>query len=174
MKLTTLILGCLVLISTQLYSQIEYEGTIDSKFKTFLLDDGSLKYVKYNKKEEKILIYNLNNSLWKTVKLPLPQFHLLDEIKHISIKTLNNDNQVELIYTCIIYDLHNEDIVEDGIEILEFTLNIINENGETLLKVSNSNEIEIIESGGKKKLLIYKHVGEHFSGKDKTLVYSLK
>ena len=163
-----------LLITSQLYSQLKYEGAVDSRYKTFQLDDGSLKYVKYNKKEEKVQIYKLNDSLWKTIKLPLPNNHLLEEIKHISIKTINDDDHLELIYSCVIYDMENENIVEDGIEILQFTLNIINENGEIILKVPNSNEMEIIESNGKKKLLVYKHIGQHFSSKDQTLVYSLK
>lgn len=67
----------------------------------------------------------------------------------------------------------NYDNIEDEFEMIEFTLNIINEKGEVILKIPNSNEMEIIDSNGQKKLLIYKHYGEHFNAKDETIIYSL-
>lgn len=44
------------------FSQIKYEDKIDSKYKSIKLDDGSFKYVKYNKKNLTIFIYNLDNT----------------------------------------------------------------------------------------------------------------
>lgn len=90
-----------MLCSSQSFAQLKYEGTIDSKYKTLQLEDGSFKYIKYNKKENIVMVHNLDNSLWRTIKLPLPKYHLLDEIKHISTHTFNNDDFVELIYSCV-------------------------------------------------------------------------
>ncbi|MDF1546734.1 MAG: hypothetical protein P1P88_02855 [Bacteroidales bacterium] len=173
MKTHVIILGLIFLISSQLHAQLKYEGTIDARYKTIQLDDGSFKYVKYNQKEQKVFIYNLDNTIWRTIKLPLPKDHLLDEIKHISQHAFNKDDEVELVYSCVVYHISDniEDTEKDNV-IVRFTLNIINESGEQLLKVHDSNEMEIIDSQGQKKLLIYKHLGKHFNGKDETLIYS--
>lgn len=173
MKTQSVILALVIFLSTYAHAQLKYEGTVDSRYKTIQLDDGTFKYVKYNQKEQKVLIFNLDNSLWRTIKLPLPKHHLLDEIKYISQHTFNDDDLVELVYSCVVYEANNyfESSDEDNLTI-EFTLNIISESGEYILKVQNSNEMEIINSNGQKKLLIYKHLGEHFNGKDETLIYS--
>lgn len=173
MKTHIIVLGLTLFLSGYLHAQLKYEGAIDSRYKTIQLDDGTFKYVKYNQKEQKVLIYNLDNSLWRTIKLPLPKFHLLDEIKHISQHTFNKDDKVELVYSCVVYNISdNVETSETEDFKVNFTLNIINESGEEILKVNDSNEMEIIESHGQKKLLIYKHVGKHFFEKDETLIYS--
>ncbi len=165
----------LLLVSVVAFGQLQFKGRIDSKEKIFQLDDGSLKYIKYDRKSDKVSIFNIDNTIWRIVKIPLPKYHILDEIKHISINTINDDDLVEVIYSCVIYDLMNdENIMEDGPSLFEFTINIINERSEMILKVPNSNEIELFETGEKKTLLIYRHLGKGFGGVDEKLVYSLK
>ena len=163
----------LLLFSSTLFAQIKYEGTIDARYKTMQLDDGSFKYLKYNKKLQEVIIFNLDNTLWRTVKLPLPKNHYLDEIKLVSLHTFNNDELVELVYSCVEYDSRNSEDPDDDIVIVNFTLNIINEKGDLILKVPDSNEMEIIPSSNQTKLLIYKHIGQGFDSKDETLIYSL-
>ncbi|RZT91304.1 hypothetical protein EV201_3118 [Ancylomarina subtilis] len=156
------------------FSQIKYEGKMDSKYKSIKLEDGSFKYVKYDKKNQTIYIYNLNNTLWKKVKLPLPENHFLDEVKLISQKTFNKDEEVELVYSCVEYTMSDnyEDPAEEYFKI-NFTLNVITESGESLLRVENSNEMEIITTEGGVKMLVYKHVSERFNNGDETLIYNL-
>lgn len=174
MKTKAIILGVILLCSTQIFPQLKYEGTINYRYKVLQLDDGAFKYVRYNKDEKKVLVYNLDNSLYRTIELPLPKFHFLDEIKHISVRTFNDDDKLELVYSCVEYNSpENYDNIEDQFEYFNFTLNIISETGEMILKVPDSNEMDIIESDGQKKLLIYKHVGEHFNWEDETIIYSL-
>ena len=171
MKSLVLLTCVLTLCVGVSFSQVKQEGVINGKYKTFLLDNGDVKYVKYNKKETTLFIYNLDNSLWKTVKLSLPKNHLLDEVKQISIKTFNKDTLAEIVYSCVVYDYLSDG---DGFSVkTSFTLNIINETGDILLKVPGSNSFDIIESKGAKKLLVYKHFGEGFDEQDKTIVYSL-
>lgn len=174
MKTKILISLIFLFLSSLGYAQINYEGTVDSKYKTVQLENGHSKYLKYNKELQKVLIYNLDNTLWKTVKLPLPEHHVLDEIKHISQYTFNKDELVEIVYSCVEYTPNPgyEDPNEPFVNI-EFTLNIINEKGEHILKVRDSNEMEIINSEGQKKLLIYKHIGKDINAHDQTIIYSL-
>ncbi|MGZ2371507.1 hypothetical protein ACXR6G_17135 [Ancylomarina sp. YFZ004] len=156
------------------FSQIKYEGKIDSKYKSIKLEDGSLKYVKYDKKNQTIFIYNLNNTIWKEVKLPLPENHLLDEVKLISQKTFNKDEEVELVYSCVEYTVSdNYEDPSEGFGKINFTLNVITESGKSLLRVENSNDMEIIKTNGVVKMLVYKHVGEGFNESDETLIYNL-
>lgn len=174
MKANVLIAVLMLCMSTIGFSQINYEGKIDSKYKSIQLDDGSYKYVKYDKKEQVISIYNLDNTIWRTVRLPLPKNHFLDEIKLISQTTFNKDEKVELVYSCVEYlaPENYEDPSEPFVSI-NFTLNVISETGESLLKVDNSNEMEIIHAKGQNKMLIYKHVGGSFNNNDETLIYNL-
>ena len=173
MKTIKLIFVLFVFFSINTSAQLKFEGEVDSRYKTYQLDDGSFKYVIYDKKQEVLTIFNLDNTIWRTVKLPLPKYHVLDELKHISVHTFNDDDLVEIIYSCAIYGSNSE--YEDpmqGFYTVEFTLNIINENGEHLLKVPDSNEMKILDSNGEKKLIVYKHIGKGFDAKDKTLIYS--
>lgn len=176
MKALIISIGILFLASTS-FAQLVQDETVEGRFKTFQLDNGEAKYLKYDKKAEIIKIYNLDHSVWKSVKLPLPKGHLLDEIKLISTKTFNNDENVEILYSCVIYDWGFYDIEEDPTvnedEYIHFTLNIIDENGQSLLKVEDSNDYEIIESDGKQKLFVYKHISSGFNSKSQTLVYSI-
>jgi hypothetical protein len=175
MKTKSIILIVFLLIASFGYTQLSYEGTVDSRYKTVQLENGEFKYLKYNKKLQEIHIYSMDNSLWKTVKLPLPDHHILDEVKLVSQNTFNKDELVEIAYSCVVYS-HNsnyEDPNEPFVNI-DFTLNIINEKGEHLLKVDGSNEMEIIESKGQKKLLIFKHIGKGFQAHDQTIIYSIQ
>lgn len=172
MKPIVLVISVMILHVSTVFSQLKQEGVLNGKYKTFQVDNGEVKYVKYNKKETTLFIYNLDNSIWKTVKLPLPKGHLLDEVKLITIKTFNNDTLAEIVYSCVVYDysLGND---ADYSTKTSFTLNIINEKGDVLLKVPDSNNFEIVESNGTKKLFVYKHFGEGFNEQDQTIVYSL-
>jgi len=156
------------------YGQIVHEGTHDDSFKTFQMDNGEIRYSIYNKLDQTVSVYNLDHSIWKKVHLPLPKEHTLDEIKNISQNTFNSDTLMELVYSCIEYDTTSE--LEDSkfsyVEI-NFTLNIINEDGDLILKVPDSNDIRILESNGIRKLLVYKHVGQGFKKAGQIEVYSL-
>lgn len=175
MKMKNLILLAMFsLIHISGVSQIIYEGTHDDGIKTFQMDNGEIKYTKYSKLDQTVSVYNLDHTIWKKVQLPLPKQHTLDEIKSISQNTFNSDTLMELVYSCVEFDTSSE--LEDSnssyVEI-NFTLNIINENGELILKVPDSNDIKILESNGIRKLLVYKHVGHGFKRTGQIDVYSL-
>ena len=52
MKTKALIFVLFVFFSISSFAQLKFEGEVESKYKTYQLDDGSFKYVIYNKKEE--------------------------------------------------------------------------------------------------------------------------
>tara|TARA_R110002050_G_scaffold173986_1_gene306897 strand:+ start:170 stop:706 length:537 start_codon:yes stop_codon:yes gene_type:complete len=174
MKTQILLAGILVFISLSVCAQLTFEGRVNSMYKTFQLDNGVIKYVKYNKKEQKVLVFNLDKTLWREVSLPLPEGHQLDGIKHISVHTFNKDDLMEMAYTCVKYQIpDNDDVREDDGDLMKFTLNIVNENGDSLLEVPGSHDMEIIHSNGQKNLLVFKLIGKHFDENNETLVYSL-
>jgi len=174
MKILLIIFTFLLFLSSTSYAQIEYEGTINSKYKSIQLDDGSFKYVKYDKKEQTVLIFNMDNSLWRKVQLPLPKSHLLDEVKNISQHTFNKNDEVEIVYSCVVYTApQNYEDPSEGFGTMNFTLNVITETGESLLKVDNSNEMEIIHTDKQSKMLVYKHISQGFDTSDETLIYNL-
>ncbi|KOH44813.1 hypothetical protein [Sunxiuqinia dokdonensis] len=174
MKAQILLAGIFLFISVNVCAQLKYEGAVSSMYKTFQLDDGTIKYVKYNKKEQKVFVFNLDKTLWREVNLPLPEGHQLDEIKHISVHTFNKDDLMEMAYSCVKYKIpDSDDVREDERSPMEFTLNIINETGDSLLEVLGSHDMKIVHSNGQKNLLVFKLIGKHFDENRETLVYSL-
>ena len=170
-----LIIGFILSLSFQAHSQIKYEGTVMAIFKTFQLEDGTVKYIRYNKDLKRLLIYNLDHTLWRNIDLPLSKDHELDEIRNISIHTFNKDDLVEVAYSCYAYHLsdNNYNSSDGSVDSLEFTINIINEKGKSLLQVPGANNLKIIQSQGVKKMLIYKQLGKGFGREDENMVYSL-
>lgn len=172
-SLAKIIVAAALFFSTNVMAQLKLEGKADFKYKTIQLDNGTHKYLNYNQKEQSVLIYNLDNTVWRTITLPLPKNHYLDEIKHISQYIFNKDGLLELIYTCAELEFDdNYENAEHEYDQVNFTLNVINEAGQQLLKIPNSNSMELIISDTERKLLIYKHIEKHFKGKYETLVYT--
>ena len=174
MKSKVIIILVFVLINITGYSQLIYEGTFNDKFKTIQLDNGEIKFLKYNKEEQLVYIYNLDQTEWKKVRIPLPEEHLLDEIKSVTQTTFNKDTLVEMVYSCVEYQRisrqENSEITDLKIQ---FTLNIINEKGAMILKVPDSNDLEIFDKNGERSLLIYKHQVKGLDNLGQVLVYSL-
>ena len=105
----------------------------------------------------------------------MPKFHLLDEVKHISTGVLNNDEKLEIIYSCLEYITPDEyDDVSFEHEFIDYTLNIINEDGQILLICKGSKDFKLINTQSSRKLLIYQNYFEDNLRKTKTLIYKIK
>lgn len=164
MKTLMIIILLDVIINITGYSQLIFEGTFNDRFKTIQMDNG----------EQLVYIYNLDHTAWKKVRVPLPEEHLLDEIKSVTQTTFNKDTLVELVYSCVEYQRISSQENSDVKDLkIKFTLNIINENGEMILKVPDSNDLEIVDKNGKRSLLIYKQMGKGLDNLGQILVYSL-
>ena len=163
-----------LLISFHSYSQLEFEGVIKSEFKTIQLENGEIKFYKFDTKAQKINFYDLDNSPWKSIHIPLENNHFFEEIKMISQNTINPDQEIEIVYTCLTYNYNAiEEDPEPENNAVQFTLNIINESGQKLLSVQNSHEMKLTSANGKNKLLIFKNGGKSFRNSSEILVYAL-
>ena len=156
------------------FNQLVFEGKYNDKYKRVHLDNGDIKLIAYDKKAQALYINNLDQSPWKKVIVKLPSEHLLDEIKSITQNTFNPDTLIELVYSCVEYKRVKDSYDPEKSTLqIQFTLNIINENGETILKVPDSNEMEIIDGEETRKLLIYRHIGTGMDTEGHTLVYTI-
>lgn len=156
------------------FSELLKENSIDGRDKIMELDSGENKYINYNEKEQSLNILNLDQSVWKTVKLQLPKGHFLDEVKLISTNVFNNDYLLEVLYTSMVYDysINNENPAENE-KFITKTLNVINENGEVLLKEEKIKDYTITKIDKNKKLFVYRNVGDGFNKKTETLIYNI-
>ncbi len=174
MKTTIIVLALIFSFSFPGFTQLEFEGVINSKFKTIQLENGEIKYYNFSTKTQEINFYNIDNSLWKTIKIPLENNHFFEEIIMISQNIINPDQEIEIVYTCLKYNFDpNEEDPESENNAVQFTLNIINESGQKLLSVPNSHEMKLTSEKGKNKLLIFKNVGKGFQNDSEILVYAL-
>lgn len=162
-----------MLIEVKIDAQLNFTGKFDPRLKTIQLDDGNYKFYRYDKLEKTVLLRNLDNTVWKSIKLPIPEDHLLSKIHQISVNLFNSDDKIEIVYSSLVYHPRKdpEDPLEGEVE-KEITLNIINENGHKILEIKNSNDFEILDTNQGKKLLIYKHQGNKRKDKPETLVYT--
>lgn len=174
MKTTMLLVGLAFLLYFQSFSQLELEGVINSKFKTIQLEDGEIKYYNFDSKTSELKIYDLDNSLWKSINISLEHNHFFEEILMISQNTINPDKGIEIAYTCLKYNYNPiEEDPESEANAVQFTLNIIDESGEKLLSVRNSHQLKLTTTNGKSKLLLFKNGGKSFRDESEILVYAL-
>lgn len=161
MKKVFILIQTFIFFSTLLYSQIEYEGTLNSMVKTIQLNDGVIRYYTIDSKENVLTIFNLDKSVWKSISLTVPKGEFVDEIKLISQDVFNGNPQMEIVYTTVWYDLNNDSYEAGDGEIAPPNYNffLIDETGNKLLEVKGGSEFKIMESKGKKKLLVFKNDG---------------
>jgi hypothetical protein len=174
MKTMIITMIFIVLLSAEGISQIKLERTVASKYKLIQMDDGANRYVEYNVEKKTIYIYNLDHTLWRSIHLLIPKNHHLDDVKLVSQNVFNKDDLVEVVYSCVEYIVpeNNEDPAVD-FDRVKFTLNITNEIGKTLLRVEDSNEMEIVRSTDISNLLVYRYIDDGFGGDNQTLIYQL-
>jgi len=174
MKLKSLLLiSAITLLHISGFSQISYEGTHDDGLTTVTLDNGEAKYATYQKTDKTMILYNLDHSLWKTVALPIPGSLYFDELKSVSVTVFNTDSLVELAYTCVEY-LSNNDLESTTTYVDErHTLFIINEEGSMVMEEKNSNNLEIVDINGTRKLWVYKQAGQGNDTWKRVNVYAL-
>lgn len=173
MKALIVSLGLMLIITTG-FAQLVQENVSDSKFKTLQLDNGQTKYLQYQKKGNILNVLNLDHSVWKTVEIPLPKGHFLDEVKSISTNTFNEDHLVEILYTSTVYDYkYSFENSTNGEDFISTSLNIINEKGEVLLTEEKIKDYAIIESYENKKLFVYKNIGSGIHKKTQSVVYAI-
>jgi len=174
MKLKSLLLiTAFTLLHISGFSQISYEGTHDEGLTKVTLDNGEVKYATFQKADKTMVLYNLDHSPWKSVALPIPKRLYFDELKSVSVTVFNTDSLVELAYTCIEY-ISNNDLENTTTHVYEsHTLFIINEEGSMVMEEKNSNNLEIVDINGTRKLWVYKQAGQANDTWKRVNVYAL-
>ena len=154
-------------------AQINYEGSFDKKTHSILLDNGELKYASYDKDENAIILYHSDDSQWKSIPLNLNRNLYFDELKSISVNVFNEDDLIELAYTCVEYQSSFElEATTTYVDVLS-TLFVINEEGTLILETKNGSDMKIVDSNGDMKLWVYKQAGQGKNHKEHIDVYSL-
>ena len=160
-------------LQISVHAQINYEGSFDEKTHSILLDNGEIKYASYDKEEDAIVLYHSDDSHWKSVPLNLNRNLYFDELKSISVNVFNEDDLIELAYTCVEYQISNQlEATNTYVDVLS-TLFVINEEGTLVLEVKNGSDMKFVDSDGDMKLWVYKQAGQGKNNKEHIDVYSL-
>ena len=173
MKTLFISLGLIILLSPG-FSQNIQVNVLDEKFKILKLENGITKYINYQEREKILNILNPDQSIWKTVHLPISTENFLDEVKSISTNIFNNDSLVEILYTSVEYDYSydNENPFPQN-DFITFALNIINEKGQVLFREEEVTDYTIVELNGENKLFVYKNQDKVPNKKFKTVGFSI-
>lgn len=160
-------------LQTTVKAQINYEGSFDEKTHSILLENGELKYASYDKDENAIILYHSDDSQWKSIPLSLNRNLYFDELKSISVNVFNEDNLIELAYTCVEYKSSYElEATTTYVDVLS-TLFVINEEGTLVLEAKNGSDMKIVDSNGEMKLWVYNQAVQGKNNKEQIDVYSL-
>ena len=146
-------------IAAVTYSQVEYEGTVNSIVKTTQFNDGVTRYYKLDSKQSQLVVYNLDNTIWKSIGLIVPENESVGKILLVSDRVFNNNNKLEIAYTTTWYELNSDNFEVAAAEIAQthYTLFIIDEASSKILEVKGGYDFSVVENNGNKKLLVFKN-----------------
>lgn len=153
------------------YAQLSYEGKLDANMNIFQLKDGTIKFHKVDSGQKKLLVFNADNSLWKSIDLHIPEGHFIDDLKIIINAPIKNKNQFNVLFTCYYFENYPLEDVTKGFASQVFTLNVIDENGNFLLKIADASEYKLLSVNGNNKLLVYKTENMGFENKGHIEIY---
>ena len=151
------ILALMLIFSEVTFGQIKYFNSFDASNNLIELENEGLMYFKLHRKTNTIVIYNLNSTMFKVIKLDLPVHQMLNQISSISKYEFNNDDQIEIAYTT--YFNESDEHIEgySKMNSLFITLIIQNENGEELLNVPGASHYEIKYNKSEKVLIVLRN-----------------
>jgi hypothetical protein len=156
-----LVLLVLILMVSKLSSgQINLINTLDNSYNTIELENEGLKFYKIHRKTNTIVIYNLNSTMFKVVKLDLPVHQILNQVSSISKYEFNNDDLIEIAYTTYFNESNEHIEGYSKMNSLFFTLIIQNENGKEILNVPGASHYEIKNNKSEKVLIVLKSKGK--------------
>lgn len=152
------ILVLMLIFSEVTFGQIKYFNSFDASNNLIELENEGLKYYKIHRKINTIIIYNLNNTLYKKIRLEIPVHQMLDQVKSISKFQFNRDDLIEVAFTTY-FEMSNEnnDLGYDEIGPYLYTLIISNENGAELLNVPGASHYEIKNNKSEKVLIVLRN-----------------
>lgn len=164
---TSIITVLLAFSSILTYGQIQLEHSYNFSGTLAEIDSGEYKYYVLDVPLEECRLYNEDHTLYKTIKLPVPEGYYLDGIKFLSRKTFNVDDEIELLY---IY--YKVDVIESQ-TIYTYGLKVISESGTVLLSLADGGFAELKKGSDGYKLLTYKYIFQDYYYLVYTNVYSI-
>jgi len=154
------------------FAQIQYEGQQDAALKVFQSEDGTLKFYKVDKKKGELLVFNEDNSLWKSIALKTPKGHLIDDINIIDVSMMDDKNELKILFTCYYKGTYTMEDLSEHFSKQVFMLNIIDEEGNFLLQIPEAMDYKLLTANGKNKLLVYKTDKKGFKSRRRMDIYS--
>jgi hypothetical protein len=165
MKKSILLLVLLFLVVTS-RAQILLEKPYTASTSLTELAVSGYKYYLMDVVTKQCRLYNMDHSPWKTINLSIPVGMYLYDIRYVSEKLFNTDNNVELAYIYYSYDT----------TLLYYTYytKVVNENGLELLSIPGCAYVDVKSAGTSgTKLLAYVYDYSIVLWTLNTLVYSL-
>ena len=153
------------------FTQIVYEGKHDANLKVFQAENGSLKFYKVDSKNKKLLIFNDNNILWKSIDLKTPKGHLIDNLNIINTTSTEENDQIRVLFTCYYKGTYAIEDVSEFFSKQEFMLNIIDDEGNFLLQIPEATDYKLFTTNGINKLLVYKTDRKGFKSNRRIEIY---
>ena len=159
----------LILISPMPASaQPEFEHQHTYSASICRLEKSGDKYFAMDNINNRCLLYNMDHTEFRTVSLTLPQDYYMYNIQHVSQHTFNQDDLIELAYTCSKYNLLESSYY------YSYETRIISENGTEILKIPGAGHTEVFETENEgRKLLVYIYDFSVLPATTQTRVYSL-
>lgn len=156
----------LLVYSTFTYGQITQEFSYDYSGTFVNLANSGDKFYVMDVANSQCRLYNTNNSLWKTINLPVPANNYIYDIRYVSEGLFTNTNELCLAYVYYVYD--------DVNLYYTFTTKVIKENGTVLLTVPGCQYVDVYKTeSGACKLVTYSYDYSIVLYTTTTRVYSL-
>lgn len=147
-------------------AQITLENTYQGSASLTNLTVSGNKYFLMDATNRQCILYNMDHSIWKTISLAVPANTYLYDIKLVSDKLFNSDDNVELAYICYSYDT--------TLYYYTYYLNIVDETGNNLLSLPGCGYLELKTTTGKSsKMMAYIYDFSVYPSTVSTAVYSL-
>jgi len=161
----------IVLLAAILYvpafSQLQYEHTYGESANLVQLEGLGEAYYSMDVNSWACYLYRMDHSLMKTITLSNPGAYYLADIQHVSQYLFNDDEKVELVYTCLKY------IPTELSYYTVYESKVINEDGAVLLTLPGVGFTQVVETSAGKKLLAYEYYYSTDPWQTRTLVYGL-
>lgn len=149
------------------YGQVQLEQSYTISGTLTEIDEGEFKYFFMDVPLQQCRLYNEDFSLYKTISVTVPGNYYLYDMKFVSRRIFDLDDNIELLYTYI-----KEETV-DTETVYRYGLKIIDENGEVLLSLNDGGYAELKQGSEGYKLLAYQYIWYDYYYLVYTNIYSI-
>ncbi len=136
-----ILIGLLLLITAVGYSQVTLEQTYNYSAAPVILETLGYKYYLMDVSNAQCRIYNPDHSLFKTISCNVPAGCYLADLRYLSQKVFDLDEDIELVYTWYKYVPTAESYY------YEYGSSIINEDGTSIAAIDGARYVYLNETG---------------------------